>query len=372
MSINYILWEVLPQLVDFGKFEIRYYSLLFALGFVLGYIILLNVFKKQGLTAELLDKLTIYMVISTIIGARVGHCLFYEFDYYIQHPLEIILPWKGTIGEDFEFTGFQGLASHGAAIGILLGIWLFARKTKSSYLWTMDMIVIVTALAGACIRTGNLMNSEIYGRPTQSHYGMVFTNDLTRVLTYKYDGFIDKVSYSKDKTTEWPAAEGVPLTMDIRFSKKIKDENQLRHFGDQLLVTDFARYSFDNNVFLPGGDSLRYQLERRERQYHMIAQIGGRPRHPTQIYEAASYLLIFFLLLFIFYRLDKRLKNGFIFGIFLTLLFLARFFIEFIKENQEAFEDAMTLNMGQWLSIPFVLAGLVLIYLKWPGKPVET
>src|SRR5512145_1384982 len=155
MSLNYVIWNVTPQIIAFGKFEIRYYSLLFALGFIIGYFILLSIFKKQGLGVDLLDKLTVYMIISTIAGARIGHCLFYEFDYYIQHPLEIILPWRGSLGNDFEFTGFQGLASHGAAIGILIGIYLFSRKTKSSYLWTMDMLVIVTALAGCFIRLGN-------------------------------------------------------------------------------------------------------------------------------------------------------------------------------------------------------------------------
>jgi phosphatidylglycerol:prolipoprotein diacylglycerol transferase len=368
MSLNYIIWNVTPQIVDFGNFEIRYYSLLFALGFVMGYFILLKIFKKQGLGIELLDRLTIYMVISTIIGARVGHCLFYEFDYYSAHPLEIILPWRGQLGSDFEFTGFQGLASHGAAVGILAGIYLFARKTKSSYLWTMDMIVIVTALAGSFIRLGNLMNSEIYGKPTKSNYGFVFTNDLTRVLSQKYKGVIDEVRFEKVKSDSLQDQRGVPLQINIEFSRKIKDEKRVRQFGDYLLADDLARYNYDDNVFLLQGDSLNYGVELRDKHYWLNAQIGGLPRHPTQLYEAASYLFIFILLLFIFYYYEKRLRNGFIFGVFLVLLFTARFLIEFIKENQESFEDSMSLNMGQWLSIPFVVVGLTLIFLKWPKK----
>ena len=368
MSLNYIIWNVTPQLIDFGKFEIRYYSLLFALGFVMGYIILLRIFKKQGIEAELLDRLTIYMVISTIIGARIGHCLFYEFDYYIQHPLEILLPWRGQIGRDFEFTGFQGLASHGAAIGILVGIYLFARKTKSSYLWTMDMIVIVTALAGSFIRLGNLMNSEIYGNPTKSNYGFVFTHDLTRVLTEKYKGTIEDIHYEKSNAASLQVQQGIPLQINIEFSRKVKDENRVRQFGDYLLADDLIRYEYDNNVFLLHGDSLNYKVDHKDKRLWLTATIGVLPRHPSQLYEAASYLLIFLLLLSIFYAYEKRLRDGFIFGVFLFLVFASRFFIEFIKENQESFEDVMSLNMGQLLSIPFVIIGLFLIIWKWPKK----
>ncbi|HLO59391.1 MAG TPA: prolipoprotein diacylglyceryl transferase [Bacteroidales bacterium] len=366
MSLNYVIWNVTPQIVDFGKFEVRYYSLLFALGFVLGYIILLRIFKKQGLTVELLDRLTVYMVLSTIIGARLGHCLFYEFDYYIHHPLEIILPWRGTIGDDFEFTGFQGLASHGAAIGILIGIYLFSRKTKSAYLWTMDMIVIVTALAGCCIRTGNLMNSEIYGNPTKTAHGFVFTNDLSRVLMHRYEGTIDNVSFTKSDSLNFPATKGVPLLVNIEFSKKVKDVARVEKFGKYQLAEDMKRFNYDNNVFLINGDSVNYKVENRDRKLWLTATIGGLPRYPTQIYEAVSYLLIFFILLGIFYALGNKRKDGFIFGVFLVLLFTARFLIEFIKQNQENFEDAMAINMGQLLSIPFVMAGIALIIWKWP------
>ena len=128
--LNYIVWNIKPQILDFGNFEIRYYSLLFAAGFVIGYMIMARIIKREGLNQELLDKLTVFVVLSTIIGARLGHCLFYEFEYYMKHPLEIILPWRGKIGEDFQFTGYQGLASHGAAIGILIGIYLKLRPKK--------------------------------------------------------------------------------------------------------------------------------------------------------------------------------------------------------------------------------------------------
>jgi len=251
MALDYVIWNAPPQLIDLGKFEIRYYSLLFALGFIMGYLILFRIFKKKDLQADLLDRLTVYMVVSTIIGARFGHCLFYEFDYYSRHPLEIILPWHGTLGSDFEFTGFQGLASHGAAIGILIGIYLFARKTKSSYLWTMDMIVLVTALAGCFIRLGNLMNSEIYGNPTKSNYGFVFTHDLTRLLSEKYKGTIQDISYEKAESDMIPDQQGVPLKINIRFARQVKDENGCIHVGVSFVEKqDFYRERLFEYLFV--------------------------------------------------------------------------------------------------------------------------
>jgi len=365
MMLGYVIWNVKPQLVDFGSFEIRYYSLLFALGFVTGYIILSRIFKKQGLKQELLDRLTVYMVLSTIIGARLGHCLFYEFSYYRHHLLEIFLPWRGSIGNDFEFTGFQGLASHGAAIGILTGIYLFARKTKSSYLWTMDMLVIVTALAGSFIRLGNLMNSEIYGNPTQSNYGFVFTHDLTQLLTDKYNGTIQDVSFERIRDDSDGNRQSVPVKMNVLFNRKVKDENIVRQFGNSILPSDLRQYNFDQNIIPPSGD-LDYQIKRKNKNLVLRTKIDTVPRHPSQIYESLSYLLIFFILVFLYYTLRKRLQEGFILGMFLLLVFLARFLIEFLKQNQESFEDAFAINMGQILSIPFILIGITLVLLKWP------
>jgi len=366
MTPGYIIWKARPQMVDFGNFEIRYYSLLFALGFVTGYIILSRIFKKKGLSQELLDRLTVYMVLSTIVGARLGHCLFYEFSYYRHHLLEIILPWRGKLGSDFEFTGYQGLASHGAAVGILAGIYLFARKTKSSYLWTMDMLVIVTALAGTFIRLGNLMNSEIYGNPTRNNHGFVFTHDLTRVLTEKYKGTIEKVDYEKI-IEDMPASEaGVPLRLKVQFSRKMRDEAWINQFSSVLLPADLNHYNYDNNILPASPDSLPPKISQLGKSYVLHSRITGVPRYPTQIYEALSYLVIFFVLLVIWFTMEKRLQDGFLLGMFLILVFTARFFIEFLKQNQESFEDSLALNMGQMLSIPFVLTGIVLIYFKWP------
>jgi phosphatidylglycerol---prolipoprotein diacylglyceryl transferase len=274
--LAYINWNVRPQAIDLGFIEIRWYSLLFLLGFIIGYYILSKIFKKEGISIELLDKLSFYVVISTIIGARVGHCIFYEPETYLRHPLRMILPFEGTIGQDFKFTGYQGLASHGGALGILIGLYIYARNTKRPYLWVLDRLAIVTALAAVLIRLGNLFNSEIYGNQTSLPWGFRFLRE---------------------------ALYGKP---------------------EELIV----------------------------------------PKHPTQIYESICYALIFVLLIFIYYKKYPKFKPGLLLGLFLILVFTARFFIEFLKENQVDFEQGMALNMGQILSIPFIIAGIFLVFRK--------
>lgn len=264
MILNYITWDVDPEIFSIGELSIRWYGLMFAMAFLSGYLVFTKALKIKRLDAEMLDQLLIYVAVGTIIGARLGHCLFYEPAYYLANPIEILKIWEG------------GLASHGAAIGIVLALWLYIRKHKLSFLWLMDRIVIVVPLGGAFIRTGNLFNSEIYGRATDVPWAFLFVRD--RVL--------------------------------------------------------------DPNTG---------------------AVIPNVPSHPTQIYEALSYLFIF-LVLFLYYRKNHdKIRDGLIFGIFLILLFAARFFIEFIKHDQVSFESDMLLNMGQWLSLPFILIGIALI-----------
>lgn len=256
MLLNYITWNVSPLFFRLGSLQVRWYGLFFALAFYLGYVILEKVvFKREGLPTGLLDRLAMYVVIATVVGARLGHVLFYEPASYLRDPVSILKIWEG------------GLASHGAAIGILIALWLFARNSGKTYLWTVDRLVIVVALGGFFIRMGNLMNSEIYGHYTSLPWGFIFTRN---------------------------------------------------------------------------GET--------------------QPSHPTQIYEALSYLILFFVLLRYYIRNYKTMKEGFIFGVFLIALFGIRFLIEFVKEPQVAFEQSMTLNMGQWLSIPFILAGIWLLW----------
>lgn len=259
-----IHWNVRPEIFSIGSFEVRYYTLCFLLAFISSYMLMLRIFQRENKPQELLDQLSIYIFLGTLLGARLGHCLFYEFDYYKDHPLEMLLPYTYVNGE-FKLTGFHGLASHGGAMGILAGIFLFCRKTKTDFLWITDRLVIVIPLAGAFVRVGNFFNSEIIGLPSDLPWAVIFER-------------IDQI-----------------------------------------------------------------------------------PRHPAQLYEAVSYVLIFILLWNIYHRVSS-LKPGLIFGVFLILLFGARFALEFVKENQEAFEEAMKFNMGQLLSIPFVALGLFLLF----------
>lgn len=258
MTINFITWNVSPEIFSIGNWAIRWYGLLFASSFFFGYLILVKVFNKEKIAIKFLDELTTYMIIGTVVGARLGHCLFYEPSYYLQHPLKILMVWEG------------GLASHGAGIALPLTILLFSRVRKFPFLWVMDRVVIVVALSGFLIRTGNLMNSEIFGIPTTLPWGFYFLR-----------------------------ASNPAEALD--------------------------------------------------------------PRHPTQLYEGFSYLLIFLFLWRYYYLKDGKPAPGTIFGFFLVLVFGVRFFIEFIKEPQVGFEQSMFLNMGQLLSIPFVLAGIFLI-----------
>jgi phosphatidylglycerol---prolipoprotein diacylglyceryl transferase len=271
-----IRWNVSPEFFSLGPISVRWYGLMFALGFLAGYQIMYKMFKFEKSNTEWLDKLFIYTIVATIVGARLGHVFFYGWSYYSQHLIEIVLPIaKGETG--YKFVGYQGLASHGGALGIVLAIYFYSKKvTKRSMLWTLDRLFIPTALVGAMIRTGNLMNSEIYGVATNLPWGFIF-----------------------------------------------------------------------------------------ERNHETVA------KHPTQIYEALGYLLLFASSMWIFFKSkDLKDRTGFLLGFGFTVMFLVRFLVEFIKEDQEAFEAGMALNMGQILSIPFVLGGIYLMYraLKRPPR----
>ncbi|MGS2741141.1 prolipoprotein diacylglyceryl transferase [Sinomicrobium sp. M5D2P17] len=266
MKDGVLYWNVDPVIIQVtDTFPLKYYGLLFVSGLLLGYLVVKRIYRKENIPVTQLDKLLTYIVIGTVAGARLGHCLFYEPGYYLNHPVEIFLPIQ-EINGSYRFTGYQGLASHGGAIGVLLAIMLYCRKYKTRLLWVLDRISIAIPLTGAFIRFGNFMNSEIYGKPTNGNWGVVFMRD------------------------------------------------------------------------------------------DLIA------RHPTQLYEALAYLSIFVVLILLYRSQNVRQKSGFLFGLFLVLLFTARFLLEFFKENQVGFEDNMIINMGQLLSIPFILLGIFFIF----------
>ena len=275
METLVVYWNVDPVIMHLGGFELRWYSLLFVSGFILGWFIMKRFYEREGISVELMDPLLYMLLICTIVGARLGHCLFYQPDYYLgswEGFLEIFMPWKG------------GLASHGGTIAIFLGVWWYSKKygpkNDFDFVWMLDHVVIPICFAACFIRLGNLFNSEIYGGPTTLPWGFVFQRN----------------------------GETVPC-------------------------------------------------------------------HPTQLYEAGVYLLLGFVLMALYYkRLDKMYRGTF-FGIFMIVCFGSRFLIEFIKNPQVEFEQDMVLNMGQLLSIPFVLLGIgFLIYAytkKIPAKAIH-
>jgi len=253
LILSYITWNVSPEIFNIGPISVRWYGLLFASAFIFGYKVMQWVYKIENKPVADVEQLTVYMIMGTVIGARLGHCLFYNPEYYLSNPLEILKVWKG------------GLASHGAAIGIITSLYFFAKKKKVTPLWILDRIVIVVASAGFFIRLGNLFNSEIIGKPSEVAWAFIFT------------------------------------------------------------------------------------------------RVDNIPRHPTQLYESIAYLIIFIILLFVYKRKHDKLNDGLLFGLFLVLIFTFRFFVEFFKEIQSGFEAGMVLDMGQLLSIPFIILGIFFI-----------
>ncbi|BAV94874.1 prolipoprotein diacylglyceryl transferase [Ichthyobacterium seriolicida] len=246
---------------------------MFGLAFWSGYMKMRSSFKYENVSTDRgADTLLMYMVISTLVGARLGHVIFYGWDYYKDHLLEIFLPFEFS---PFRFTGFQGLASHGATVGILLALYIYSKRiSKRPFLWIIDRMTIAASIGGMFVRIGNLMNSEIIGKTTDVPWAFVFK------------------------------------------------------------------------------------------------RIGEEPRHPTQLYEAAAYFIIFLILNHLYYKRDKGKSEGFLTGVFFILLFTFRFFIEFLKENQESFENDMVFNMGQYLSLPFIAVGVILILKNRKSKSI--
>lgn len=296
--------------IDLGFFMIRYYSLMFVVAFTLGWILTKKIYEREGMPQEKLDSLFIYMVVATLIGARLGHVIFYQPELFVQDPLSVFLPIS-TVPE-FEFTGFQGLASHGAAIAILIAMYFYSKNViKKPYLWIMDRIVIAVACGGIFVRIGNFMNSEIIGKPS---------GDFPLGVRFVHEGI---------RKHEAVAATGI--------NEPSKAYDAIVHnpqFADLL-------------------QSIPY-------------------RHPAQLYEAAGYIIVFLVCWYLYWKTERRKQIGYIFGVFLILLFMVRFLVEFVKASQGGFESALgLLSTGQWLSVPFILAGIFIMW-KASQKPIPS
>lgn len=350
-TLSYIIWNASPEIFTLPipfidkELTLRWYGLFFALGFLITQQILYYIFKKEGKPEKDVDTLTIYMVIATIVGARLGHVLFYEPEKYLAHPINILKVWEG------------GLASHGGAIGILFALWLYSRKKKpgQNYLQTLDRIVILVALVGALIRFGNMMNSEIIGKPTESSYGIVFVRNVTEVL--KSDGSVKSVQYSKNDSL--PANGSLqPIKILLEFEKNESGTYSTydRHLKGKV-EDDLNTNPYVQEHIVQTG-TLDYKLIQDETgTFYGIINTYAIPRHPGQLYESISCLFLFAFLLWLWFKYKSNLPEGRLFGIFLIVCFGLRIVWELFKINQVDFEDSLPINMGQILSIPLVLAG---------------
>jgi phosphatidylglycerol---prolipoprotein diacylglyceryl transferase len=285
--------------IDLGFFMIRYYSLMFVIAFGLGWYIMKHIFVREGETIEKLDSLFIWTVLATLAGARLGHVFFYDWEYFRNNLLEIFLPVK--FEPSFHFTGFQGLASHGAAIGIILAMYFYSKNIlQKPQLWILDRIVIPVASGAIFVRIGNFFNSEIIGKETTSSFGIKFIRDY------------------------FSPRDAVNAT-------QIPNPNE----AYKAIATDpkFAT---------------------------LLEQVPAK--HPTQLYEAFCYIFVFAILFFLYWKTEARKKSGYLFGLFLVLLFSVRIVVESVKESQGGFESALgLLSTGQWLSIPFILTGFYFV-----------
>jgi prolipoprotein diacylglyceryltransferase len=349
--LDYVVWS--PNPAVFPGFErLRWYSLFFALGFIIAQQIMIYIFKKEGQDERLVDKLTIYMVIATIVGARLGHVLFYEPERYLGNPIDILKVWEG------------GLASHGAAIAILIAIWLYVRKIPNqNYLWVVDRIVIVVAMVGALIRFGNLMNSEIGGKPTGTDNGFVFARNTEEILSTLKLPIESIEAYQPNERREELSGNGiVPVNFDMEISKGGYEEKDLRTALETDIKYVLTQFRSSQEYLAEDPDTpLDYTLTDQGNQYVATIKTFGITKHPTQIYESLSYFVIFLVLLIGWIKYKEQLPDGLYLGVFLVSVFGMRFFWEFYKENQVDFEENLILNMGQTLSIPLVIGGIILI-----------
>lgn len=350
LLLSQIVWDPSPQV--FPGLDIpRWYSLLFAGGFVVSYFIMNNIFRKEGKHVSDVDRLTMYMVIGTVLGARLGHVIFYEPQRYLSNPIDILKTWEG------------GLASHGAAIGILLALYFYAKRTKGqSWLWIADRIVVVVAIAACMIRLGNFMNSEIGGKVTNTDYGVVFARDAESLIERRFQ-VIESVETSKGSSTDQLPAGIIPVDFEIEFKQGNYTEEELGQFLELELKSLFVNSPTLQEDFIQSNDQpLSFSIQQSGGIFTAIVTTQGIAKHPTQLYEAAAYLGIFFILFGIWNRNRAKLPEGLLFGVFMVLLWSSRFMLEFMKENQVEFEDSMQLNMGQLLSIPLILVGFFLLF----------
>lgn len=366
--INYIIWSPNPEIFpNIDWIEVRWYGLLFAAGFIVSQQVMYHIFKTEGKPQQDVDSLTLWMIISTIISVRLAHVIFYEPMRYLQDPISILKTWEG------------GLASHGAAIGIPLAIFLYVnylvdinpfkgrfvwkkrKRPGQSFLYILDRIAICVAITGALIRFGNFLNAEIIGLPTRSNHGVVFARDVVDRLEYMPQ--IDEVKVKKDKSKEIDENGYVPVEIEIQFSKSVNSPLVATQIVKTNVKTILSNYEYVTlHIYEPPSNQIEFETVQKNGLQIVTVKTKAISRHPAQLYESFSSFLIFVLLFYIWHRKKGQLPEGLLFGTLMIVLFGLRFVYEFLKENQVEFEDNMSLNMGQILSIPFVILGFWVLF----------
>ena len=361
--MSFIIWDIRREIFSF--LPVRWYGLLFAVAFLLSAQAMTKIFKIEGRQEKNDDQILIYMILGTVLGARLGHCIFYDWEYYSKHLLEILQIWKG------------GLASHGAGIGLLAASYFCYKKFKfPSFLYFIDRLAIAVAIAGCLVRLGNLMNSEIVGKPTNDAWGFVFSENVERSLE-NYSN-VKEVSFEReDGTIEAYGQQFQPMTMNVTF------EGQTPQQAKQYVTSFLPRLNkplealqdpMSEPLYVVYPETITPQVQRDGGDLIVSVETLGVPRHPAQLYESIGMLFILGILIALYSKYKAKTPEGLLIGIFFVLTFSARFGYEFLKENQVAKEADMTLNMGQQLSIPAVLAGVALIayaLIKGPRKIKE-
>jgi phosphatidylglycerol:prolipoprotein diacylglycerol transferase len=399
MMLSYLIWNGSSEIFTAGWISLRWYGLLFALGFIISMQILYYMFKKEGKPESDVDTLTIYMVVATILGARLGHVIFYQPELFWEDPLTVLLPFDF---DPFRFTGLQGLASHGAAIGILFGLWLYSNysitfskpvdggkgnenkkikrglfikkqvKPGQSYIQTLDRIVILVTLTGALIRLGNFFNAEIIGIPTNGPFGIVMTGKVSELFTKSESSPVDFVTVVKDKTLPDGQNGRKPIEFRLFFERGVT-EGEAKQYLDGEVKRYLTYQGSAEYIDEPLNTRTHYTLVADEPGlYSASVKTFGIARHPAQLYESISCALFFCVLFWLWTRKKADTHPGLIFGWFLTVLWTLRFLYEFIKEDQVGFEGGMTLNMGQILSIPLVIVGIIILVNVYRKNPQST
>lgn len=350
--LNFLIWSPDPEIfrIPFLDHPVVWYGLLFAGGFILSQQVMFWIFRKEGRPEKDVEKLTLYMVIATIVGARLGHCLFYNPAFYLSNPIEILKVWEG------------GLASHGGAIGILVALYLFGKKyPQYPFIWMVDRLVIVVALTGAMIRTGNFMNSEMEGVETNSEIGVVYARYTEEVLNYD-EHKIEEVTFERggDKVSTEPGR--YPITARVTYQPGVQITAADKLFFENQLRTALLKYEeVTQHVDFGQDEPLAYKVYEQNGQNILEIYGIGIVRHAAQLYEAGYCIILMVLLFWLWKEKRHKLPQGFNFALFMMLLWALRFVDEFFKMNQEAFEEDMVLNMGQILSIPLSLGGAVML-----------